>query len=245
MKQIITLLLITYTLNCVSQTQREMNLAAHAEYEVSEKEMNDVYEKIQVVYKSDTAFVEALIKSQNLWVSFRAAELEMKFPAANPRWEYGSVFPMCFSGFLQYLTDKRTKSLQQWLIGEEEGDVCVGSVKIIPETIHYGNITKMIIHSDSTVSLFANIKKDHRIYGYQSADEQSKKVLLFSVFTNEVEGNPAVLIHGAYYDTKDMKNKTLKYLSKQADFVEVEIIQNDKVLDVIYIEKYWVKFNGI
>lgn len=40
---------------------------------------------------------------------------------------------------------------------------------------------------DSTIYLTANMKLDHRIFGYSQPDIKSEKLLLLSVFTNDIE----------------------------------------------------------
>jgi hypothetical protein len=37
---------------------------------------------------------------------------------------------MCYSAYKEELTRQRIKTLQQWLEGVEEGDVCAGSLKL-------------------------------------------------------------------------------------------------------------------
>ena len=72
--------------------------------------------------------VENLKKAQRIWIEFRDAELEMKYPKRE-RGYYGSIQPLCKAIYLKKLTDKRTETLKVWLIGIEEGDACNGSVK--------------------------------------------------------------------------------------------------------------------
>ena len=183
MKQIATLIFLAFSLSSFSQTQLEMNIEANEAYKESDNELNQVYKKVSLKYKSDTAFISALKKTQRLWISFRDAELEMKFPADNKRLEYGSVYPMCVSLFLKDFTDKRTERLRDWLIGGEDGEVCQGSAGV-RKKINYPTISKAMVQSDSKILLHANIKKDHRIFGYQRPKLESKKVLLLSVFTD-------------------------------------------------------------
>ena len=241
MKQIATLIFLAFSLNSFSQTQLEMNMEANEAYKESHNELNQVYKKVSLKYNSDTAFISALKKTQRQWISFRDAELEMKFPAENKRVEYGSVYPMCVSFFLKDFTDKRTERLRDWLIGGEEGFVCLGSIGV-RQKINYTEISKAMVQSDSTILLHANMKKDHRIFGYQRPNLESKKVLLLSVFTDEVDGNPFALKHGAYYDSNGMMDKTLKFSSEKSGFIEVTILQNAKILDTIYFEEEWVEF---
>ncbi|MDP8033326.1 DUF1311 domain-containing protein [Pasteurella atlantica] len=78
---------------CFAQTQTEMNQLAYAEFQKSDKKLNEVYQAILSEYKTASLFIEKLKKSQRLWVKFRDAELEMKYPVsenANPRVMYVS-----------------------------------------------------------------------------------------------------------------------------------------------------------
>jgi uncharacterized protein YecT (DUF1311 family) len=108
-----------------SQTQLEMNQQAHADYLKADKALNTVYRKILSLYKADTVFIANLKESQRIWITFRDAEIKMKYPHREPGY-YGSVQPLCWSGYLEQLTHERT----EWLKGAEEGDVCAGSVMI-------------------------------------------------------------------------------------------------------------------
>tara|TARA_R110001632_G_scaffold221815_1_gene352579 strand:+ start:9543 stop:9869 length:327 start_codon:yes stop_codon:yes gene_type:complete len=106
-----------------------MNKEANKEYQKADIELNNVYQKILTEYKSDSIFIDRLRKTQRIWISYRDAELEMKFPAEYKQAEYGSVYPMCISYFIKELTEERIEKLKIWLAGIEEGDICSGSVK--------------------------------------------------------------------------------------------------------------------
>jgi hypothetical protein len=54
--------------------------------------------------------------------------MKMKYPDREPGY-YGSVESMCWSNYLTQLTSERIKTLNQWIDGTEEGDVCAGTVK--------------------------------------------------------------------------------------------------------------------
>lgn len=114
---------------CFSQTQFEMNGEAYNNYKKADKELNNIYQKILTEYQTDTAFIKNLRISQRIWITFRDAELKMKYPDREQGY-YGSVQPMCESDYLAQLTSDRVKTLKIWTEGIEEGDVCVGSVKI-------------------------------------------------------------------------------------------------------------------
>ena len=129
MNRLLLILFLTFNLNCFSQTQSEMNKEANKEYQKADIELNNVYQKILTEYKSDSIFIDRLRKTQRIWISYRDAELEMKFPAEYKQAEYGSVYPMCISYFIKELTEERIEKLKIWLAGIEEGDICSGSVK--------------------------------------------------------------------------------------------------------------------
>ncbi|WP_420798034.1 lysozyme inhibitor LprI family protein [Pasteurella atlantica] len=63
-----------------------------------------MYQAILSEYKADSLFIEKLKKSQRLWVKFRDAELEMKYPVSenvNPRVIYGSMYPTLSAIYLK------------------------------------------------------------------------------------------------------------------------------------------------
>lgn len=130
MNRIIFILLLTFSCTCLSQTQQEMHKQASEEYRKADAELNNVYKKILTAYKSDIDFIDRLKKAQRIWISHRDAELEMRFPAEDKQSEYGSAYPMCLSSFMKDLTEERTEKLRMWLNGIEEGEVCLGSVKM-------------------------------------------------------------------------------------------------------------------
>ncbi len=129
MNRILILLFLSFNFCAFGQTQHEMHKDANNRYKKSDNELNKVYQKILTEYKSDSIFINRLKKTQKIWIAYKDAELEMKFPAENKQAQYGSVYPMCVSLFLKELTDERTKKLRVWLNGIEEGDMCSGSVK--------------------------------------------------------------------------------------------------------------------
>lgn len=122
----LALMLILFSVAAFAQTQSELNSKAYSEYEKADKSLNDIYKKIKAAYFSDTVFIKNLKASQRLWVKFRDAEMQMKYPENK---SYGSAQPMCYSLYLQELTEDRIKTLKVWLDGIAEGDVCAGSVK--------------------------------------------------------------------------------------------------------------------
>lgn len=123
-----TLLLISST-NVVAQTQATLNSQKQQSYTTADKELNAIYQKILQSYKTDAAFIKNLKASQKIWIQFRDAEVKMKYPDRAPGY-YGSSYAMCRADYLTGLTNDRIKTLQVWVDGIEEGDVCAGSVKM-------------------------------------------------------------------------------------------------------------------
>jgi len=125
----ISTLLFTLLVTCsYGQTQAEMSNEAYAIYQKADKELNAVYKNMLLKYKSDTEFLKNLKNSQRIWISFRDAELKMKYPEREPGF-YGSIHPMCRAIYLEKLTQERTVTLREWLKEVAEGDDCSGSIQ--------------------------------------------------------------------------------------------------------------------
>ncbi len=130
MKQFLVVLMTLFCTIAYSQTQSQMNMSAADSYQEVDTELNRVYQIILTEYKDDAEFINNLRTSQRLWIQFRDAEVKVKYPN---RGDYGSSHSMCVAGYLAELTQERTQTLQTWLNGYEEGDLCNGSVKNIVE----------------------------------------------------------------------------------------------------------------
>jgi uncharacterized protein YecT (DUF1311 family) len=111
------------------QTQSEMNQDASNEWKKVNTELNNTYEQILTEYQSDTAFINNLKISQQLWIQFTEAELLTKFPERGLGY-YGTAHPACVASYEKQLIIDRIKSLKVWTEGIEEGDMCSGSVKM-------------------------------------------------------------------------------------------------------------------
>jgi uncharacterized protein YecT (DUF1311 family) len=106
-----------------------MNNEASTEYQKADKELNSTYKKILKEYSTDLVFIKNLKIAQNIWIKFRDAEVNMKYPPRESGY-YGSIQPTCRSMYMTELTKKRIKELKIWLTGIPEGDACSGSVKM-------------------------------------------------------------------------------------------------------------------
>jgi uncharacterized protein YecT (DUF1311 family) len=110
-----------------AQSQAAMNECASLGLAAADKELNQVYQQVLAKYATDKVFTAKLRAAQKAWIAFRDAELNARFPAADPSMAYGSVYPMCVNNELEAMTRKRIEELRAWLKGAEEGDVCAGS----------------------------------------------------------------------------------------------------------------------
>lgn len=112
--------------------QVEMNSCADASYQNADNQLNEVYRLVLRQYADDLVFIEKLKKSQRLWLRFRDAELELKYPHAEEQGYYGTVYPQCLSGEKEVLTRDRIATLHRWLDGAPEGETCSGSIRLAP-----------------------------------------------------------------------------------------------------------------
>ncbi len=118
--------LLIISKSSTGQSQRDMNYDAGVKYHAADSELNAVYHQILTTYSDDTLFIKEIKIAQGLWLQLREAEINVMYL---PGKFYGSVEPMCQLMLLEDLTRERTKYLRQWIDGDEEGDVCEGTIK--------------------------------------------------------------------------------------------------------------------
>lgn len=104
-------------------------------------------------------------------------------------------------------------------------------------------ITKAYVSAaDSIIYLTANMKMDHRIFGYARPDTTSQRLILLSIFTNDVENNPFQCTLGAYYDTAGMENIKLKFQAEEGNFIHALALENNQKSTPVYFEKKWISY---
>ncbi len=102
-------------------------------------------------------------------------------------------------------------------------------------------INKLIIsRKDSLLWITSSKYLDHRIFGYEKPNLNSKKMILISCFTADVENNPFELPLGAYYEL-DINHKA-KFLKNEGEFIVTKFILHEKDLANVYFEKKWIEF---
>ena len=106
-------------------------------------------------------------------------------------------------------------------------------------------LQKATISKDSVVWVIADMRKDHRIYGFDKAGLNARRIILFSIFTNDVENNPFQLAYGAYYETAGLKGRHLKFISREGNFLKTHLRENrtNRLLSIIYFERKWFEFD--
>jgi hypothetical protein len=104
------------------------------------------------------------------------------------------------------------------------------------------HVNKLIVsRKDSLIWITSSKYLDHRIFGYEKPNINSKKLILISCFTSDVENNPFGLPLGAYYEL-DINHKA-KFLKKDKEFIVAKFILNEKDMENIYFEKKWIEFD--
>lgn len=231
---------LTINLSGFSQTQAEFNKEAYAQFKESDKRLNEVYKAILTIYSNDTIFIQNLKKSQRIWIQFRDAEMLMKYPNYSDQ-TIDSIQPSCHSHYKRELTNQRIDRLIDWVIGIEEGYICNGSIQFFEDFIT-DDMELAHVRKDSSITLSVNMKKVHRIFGYNKSDINSTKMILLSIFTFDVEHNPFNCKYGAYYDIVGMTDLSLRYLRTDGDFLEVAIVKDQKEIEKVYMLKKWFDF---
>lgn len=113
----------------------------------------------------------------------------------------------------------------------------------VPPVINEEAMQRAVVSkADSVFHVYNNIRADYRIIGYESPDTNSKKMVLFSVFTSDVEGNPFHCPYGSYYDSGSPIELVIKYTGEQGSFIVASISGGSKKPATIYFEKKWVEF---
>lgn len=240
MIRLVFIFFLTLNLSGFSQTQAENNIDACTKFKESDKRLNEVYKAILTIYSNDTIFIQNLKKSQRIWIQFRDAEMLVKYPDYSDQ-TIDSIQPSCHSNYKRELTDQRIDRLIDWVIGIEEGYNCNGSIQFFEDFIS-DDMELAHVEKDSSITLSVNMRKVHRIFGYNESDINSTKKILISIFTFDVEHNPFNCQYGAYYEIAGMTDLSLRYLRTDGDFLEVAIIKNQKEIDKVYMLKKWFKF---
>ncbi len=106
------------------------------------------------------------------------------------------------------------------------------------------DITRLQVSlSDSSASLTANIRRDHRIFGYETPSVNAARKILISVFTNDVQDNPFRCPMGAYYETSEMEGMEIKFAGFKNGFARMKILKEAAPVEIVYILRKWIEFS--
>jgi uncharacterized protein YecT (DUF1311 family) len=98
-----------FPMNLRAQSQHEMNQQAYDAFEKADKELNQIYAKVQA--KLDKEGKEKLKAAQRAWVAFRDAQAELDADIMRG----GSAAPMLSAGSKTQSTRKRVEELKEFL----------------------------------------------------------------------------------------------------------------------------------
>ena len=100
---------------------------------------------------------------------------------------------------------------------------------------------------DKNTRLFtvkAALADKYSVIGYAEPDRKSQKMIIFSVYDNEVTDNPMNLPLGAYHETTGLKDGDhIEYDSEAGQFVKLNYIRSNKTITPFYIERGFIKFS--
>jgi hypothetical protein len=110
-------------------SQTELNSQEIDSAIYSREVLDSVYNAVILEYKDQLTFISNFKKSQKLWERYMEAQLLARFPEDDETRD-GSCFSMCYSLYQQELLKERINTINDWLTGFPQGQICGGSVKV-------------------------------------------------------------------------------------------------------------------
>jgi len=110
-------------------SQTELNSQEIDKATYSREVLDSVYNAVILEYKDQLTFISNFKKSQKLWERYMEAQLLARFPEDDATRD-GSSFSMCYSLYQQELLKDRINTINDWLTGFPQGQICGGSVKV-------------------------------------------------------------------------------------------------------------------
>lgn len=139
-----------------------------------------------------------------------------------------------------YLNQQNKNSVTTTIVKSDKPSINI----LTDETDQENNVAKAVILSDRSFNVFADIHRDYSFFGYSKPDVTSDKLIIFSVFTDDVENNPLKLELGAYYGTDSSIPFNFKYLDMDGNFVRIVATDTSGNKHIIFFEKKWVEFTN-
>ena len=107
-------------------SQLELNACADQDFKKADAELNAVYRQVVARLAGEPVALAKMKAAQRLWIQLRDADLEARYPVGedeNPRFLYGSMYPMLYAGAKAALTTTRTAYLRNEFLERSEYDL--------------------------------------------------------------------------------------------------------------------------
>ena len=111
------------------KSQTDINLDEENSLTFLTSKLDSMYSAVIVEYQDQEIFIKNFKKSQVAWKQYMESQLLARFPE-DEEYRGGSSFGMCYALYKQQLIKERISSINDWLIGFPEGEICGGSVKV-------------------------------------------------------------------------------------------------------------------
>ena len=111
------------------KSQTDINLDEENSLTFLTSKLDSMYSAVIVEYQDQEIFIKNFKKSQVAWKQYMESQLLARFPE-DEEYRGGSSFNMCYAVYKQQLIKERISSVNDWLIGFPEGEICGGSVKV-------------------------------------------------------------------------------------------------------------------
>ena len=111
------------------KSQTDINLDEENSLTFLTSKLDSMYSAVIEEYQDQKIFIKNFKKSQVAWKQYMESQLLARFPE-DEEYTGGSSFNMCYALYKQQLIKERISSVNDWLIGFPEGEICGGSVKV-------------------------------------------------------------------------------------------------------------------
>ena len=111
------------------KSQTDINFDEENSLTFLTSKLDSMYSAVIVEYQDQEIFIKNFKKSQVVWKQYMESQLLARFPE-DEEYRGGSSFGMCYALYKQQLIKERISSVNDWLIGFPEGEICGGSVKV-------------------------------------------------------------------------------------------------------------------
>ena len=111
------------------KSQTDINLDEENSLTFLTSKLDSMYSAVIEEYQDQKIFIKNFKKSQVAWKQYMESQFLASFPE-DEEYRGGSSFNMCYALYKQQLIKERISSVNDWLIGFPEGEICGGSVKV-------------------------------------------------------------------------------------------------------------------